>query len=81
MSQPVITMYVRQDCEDVIRTREFLKARGVTWTEIDIDEDLVALAKVEEWNAGRSPTPTILIGDQLLVEPGKRELDAALALG
>jgi glutaredoxin len=72
-------MYVREDCSDVDRARHILKKRGLTWREYDIDEDREALARVEEWNDGRSPTPTVWIGDVMLVEPTQAEIDTVLA--
>jgi glutaredoxin len=78
-AQPNITMYVREECTDVHRARHILQKRGLSWTEFDIDEDREALARVEDWNDGRSPTPTLWIGDVMLVEPTQAEIDEALS--
>ena len=78
MSQPKITMYTRPGCSDSARTTEDLQERGLTWTEINIDEDKEANDKVVGW-VGRAATPTLFIGDTMLVEPFAPELDAALA--
>lgn len=78
MTQPKITMYTRPGCADSVRTTQDLQQRGLTWTEINIDEDQEANAKVVGW-VGRAATPTLFIGDTLLVEPFAPELDAALA--
>ena len=37
-SQP-LTVYGRQDCDDTERTRDWLRARRVSFSEIDIDRD------------------------------------------
>ena len=79
MSSSEIVMYVRPYCSDVEHARDILKRRGVTWSEIDIEQDADAAAKVRDWNDGRAPTPTLWIGKTMLVEPGQREIDEALA--
>ena len=73
-----ITMYVRPGCPDVARARRDLTQRGQQWDEVDIDSDTAAEAKVREWT-GRAATPTLWIGETLLVEPDASEIDAALA--
>ncbi len=78
MSQPKIVMYTRPGCPDVARASYYLRQRGLTWEEIDIEADAGAKQKVVEWT-GREVTPTLWIGDTLLIEPGETEIDAALA--
>lgn len=78
MNQPEIIMYTRPACPDVARAQFFLRQRGLDWDEIDIEADPAARAKVEAWNGGRAPTPTLWIGGTMLVEPGATEIDAAL---
>lgn len=78
MNQPKITMYTRPGCPDVARAVYYLKERGLTWDEIDIDADLAARKQVVAWT-GRAVTPTLWIGDAMLTEPDSAEIDAALA--
>ena len=78
MSQPKITMYTRPGCPDVARAAYFLRQRGLEWDEIDIEGDAAAKKQVVEWT-GREVTPTLWIGDTMLVEPDAAEIDAALA--
>ena len=73
-------MYVRRNCGDVDYARRVLADRELDWTEVDIDRDADGLRKVIEWNDGRSPTPTLWIGDTMLVEPSAEEIDEALAV-
>lgn len=80
MNQPKIVMYTRPGCPDVARAAYFLRQRGLTWDEIDIDDDSDARAKVVGWT-GREVTPTLWIGETMLIEPGEAEIDAALAQG
>jgi len=78
VNQPKITMYTRPGCPDVGRAAYYLRERGLTWDEIDIDADPDARNQVIAWT-GRAVTPTIWIGDTLLTEPDSAEIDAALA--
>ncbi|MDQ2799453.1 MAG: glutaredoxin family protein [Armatimonadota bacterium] len=78
MSQPKITMYTQPGCPDVARASYALRQRGLTWDEIDITEDEAARRQVIAWT-GREVTPTLWIGDTMLVEPDAEEIDAALA--
>lgn len=78
MSDPEIVMYVRPYCADVEVARQALKRRGIAWKEVDVDADEDAAAKVRDWTGGRTPTPTLWIGNTMLVEPGFSEIDQAL---
>ena len=78
MNLPKITMYVRPGCSDVALARAVLRQRGVAWDEADIEQDPDALARVKEWNGGRAPTPTLWIGETMLVEPGAQEINDTL---
>ncbi len=75
---PKITMYTRPGCPDVARASYYLRERGLTWDEIDIDADADARNQVVAWT-GRAVTPTLWIGDTMLTEPDGAEIDAALA--
>ena len=76
--QPKIVMYSRPGCSDVARASYHLRQRGLSWDEINIDADPNAEAQVIAW-VGRAATPTLWIGDTMLVEPDGAEIDAALA--
>ena len=71
-------MYSRPGCPDVARASYFLRQRGLSWDEINIDADPDAEAQVTAW-VGRAATPTLWIGETMLVEPNGAEIDAALA--
>ncbi len=78
MNPTKLTMYTRPGCPDVARASYFLRQRGITWDEINIEEDQDARRQVIAWT-GRAATPTLWIGDTLLVEPDAQEIDDALA--
>lgn len=78
MSQPKIVMYTRPGCTDVARASYYLRQQGVSWDEVDIEEDADAKKQVVAWT-GREATPTLWIGDTMLVEPDEHEIAAALA--
>jgi glutaredoxin len=77
-----VTVYGRPDCEDTERAREFLLDYGISFIELNIDEDREAEAFVLLMNNGERITPTIIIGhdeDQtILSEPSNDELARAL---
>jgi glutaredoxin len=73
-----IVMYARERfCPDVTRTRLRLTDLGLTWTEFDVEADPAARDAAFKVS-GRSNVPTLVIGDQVLVEPSNAELDRAL---
>ena len=73
-----IQIYGTDWCEDTQQTREHLDVLGIPYDYIDIDEDTKAQEWVEQQNYGRQKTPTIRVGEQVLVEPSNDELDRAL---
>lgn len=79
MKPPKIVMYVRPDCSDVELARAVLAARGATWDEVDIEQDPDAREQVQRWTGGRVPTPTLWIGERMLIEPDEEEIENALA--
>ncbi len=79
MNQPEIIVYARERyCPDVERTRNRLTELQLPWIEHDIEADENAAAKVEALT-GKRRVPTVVIGDDILVEPSNDELDACLA--
>ena len=79
MNKPEIIVYARERyCPDVERTRNRLTELEVPWIEHDIEADANAAATVESLT-GKRRVPTVVIGDDILVEPSNDELDASLA--
>ncbi len=75
-----IRMYARPDCEDSALARDRLRALGIPFIEINIEEDEEAARYVERLNQGFRSTPTIVFGDEAfyIVEPTVEQLDEAL---
>jgi mycoredoxin len=59
-----ITMYCTSWCVDCRRAKKFLNDRGVSFVEINIDEDVDAEDLVLVVNEGRRKVPTIKVGDR-----------------
>jgi len=59
-----ITIYSTSWCVDCRRAKQFLKDRGVAYSEVNIDEDPDAEELVLQVNKGRRKVPTIKVGDR-----------------
>lgn len=79
-----IKFYSTSWCGDCRRSRKVLQALGVSFTDIDIEEDPEAAEIVRKVNRGSQSVPTIIFPDgSVLVEPSNVALEqkvAALAL-
>ena len=79
MNQPEIIVYARERyCPDVERTRNRLAELQLPWIEHDIEADEHAAATVEALT-GKRRVPTVVIGDDIIVEPSNDELDTILS--
>jgi len=57
-----------------------LKSEGITWTEIDIEDDPAAAEFVGSVNGGNHVVPTVRFADgSTLTNPSAREVKAKLA--
>jgi glutaredoxin len=59
-----ITIYGTTWCVDCRRAKQFLKERGVPFSEVDVDEDPDAEELIMRVNDGRRKVPTIKVGDR-----------------
>jgi mycoredoxin len=79
MTQDIVLFSTRW-CGDCRRAKRLFDALGVPFTEINIDEDRAAAARVMRLNDGMRSVPTILFPDgSVLVEPSNAALEAKLA--
>lgn len=73
-------MYSTQWCGDCRLARHVLDSKQVPYELIDIDSVPGAAELVQSINGGYRTVPTILFPDgRVLVEPTRRELEAAIA--
>ncbi|MCA0457028.1 MAG: glutaredoxin family protein [Chloroflexi bacterium] len=81
MSLP-ITMYGAADCDDTAALRQYFHQKGVTFREINIDDDPTAEQFVVFINAGFRSTPTLVLGSGkqkiILTEPTPQEFEGVL---
>ena len=61
-SMESITMYTTKWCPDCWRAKNFLKDRGVSFREVNIEQDEAAEAIVVKVNDGKSVVPTFDVG-------------------
>jgi len=74
-----ITVYGTTWCSDCVRAKRYLDAHHVAYRWVNIEEDAVARARVEEINRGMRSVPTIVFPDgSVLVEPSDQQLAARL---
>ena len=59
-----ITMYGTTWCGDCRRAKQFLRERGVSFAEVNIDEEPDAEDLVMSVNEGRRVVPTIKVGER-----------------
>jgi len=58
-------------------TREFLSQKGVSFIEKDVTSDPKSLEELTQ-KTGRKATPTLIIGDEIIVGFSKPEIESAL---
>ncbi|HEV2293580.1 MAG TPA: glutaredoxin family protein [Tepidisphaeraceae bacterium] len=73
-----IKVYGAGWCEDTQRTRDYLDHVGMSYEYLDVDADPEAKQWVVQHNGGKQKTPTVVIDDQILVEPENSDLENAL---
>ncbi|WP_261663477.1 glutaredoxin family protein [Deinococcus sp. Marseille-Q6407] len=63
MTEQTITMYTTSWCPDCMIAKKALKAKGIAFTEVDIEQDDTAAERVMQLNGGRRSVPTLVYGD------------------
>ena len=69
-----IKMFTTTWCGDCYRTKYFLKANGIEFEEINIDEDAAAAELVMKNNDGKRRVPTLEIDGSYYGNPPLHEL-------
>ena len=74
-----LIMYSTTWCGYCKRLKTALKAEGISYTEIDIEQDPAAAEFVRSVNNGNQTVPTVKFADgSALTNPGLREVKAKL---
>ena len=70
-----IVMYSTSWCSDCHRAKYLLDEYGISYLNIDVDEDKEGLVFVKQVNNGKRVVPTIVFPDKtILVEPSNMQL-------
>ena len=77
---PTVTLYSAPWCGYCRIAKRFLDEQGVSYTEINIDEDKAAAQRVEQWNKGNRTIPTLDIDGTILTNPSPAHLRQMLGL-
>ncbi len=73
-----VVLYCTPWCPDCRRVRDYFKANGIQYAEIDITVDRAAAMDVRGWAGGNETTPTIKVRDQVVVGYDKERLEKLL---
>ena len=65
-----IKIYGADWCSDCIVAKNFLASKQVIFEYIDITDNDIAIKFIEHINNGKRIIPTILVDDQIYVNPG-----------
>lgn len=80
VSDAPVTMYSTSWCGFCLRLKVALKAAGIAYTNIDIDDDPAAADFVASVNDGNRTVPTLLFADgSTMTNPSVKEIKAKLA--
>ncbi|EPR66381.1 glutaredoxin family protein [Cyclobacterium qasimii] len=75
-----VILYGADWCPDCIKSKSFLVDNKINFQYINIDENEWAIPIIEKINSGKRKIPTILINEDILVEPENEALRIALKL-
>jgi glutaredoxin 3 len=60
---PAVTIYTTVSCVFCLRAKEYLRAKGVAYEEVDVTGDEEARARLVERSGGQRTVPQIFVGD------------------
>jgi mycoredoxin len=79
VSDAPVTMYTTSWCGFCFRLKTALNAEGISYTEVDIENDLAAAEFVMSVNGGNQTVPTLQFADgSTLTNPSARDVKAKL---
>ncbi len=80
MTVSELTMYTTTWCGYCARLKTALKAKGISWDEIDIEKDPAAATFVQSVNGGNQTLPTVRFADgSTMTNPSIRDVAGKIA--
>jgi len=77
--QPKLTLFTRPDCPPCQWLKAWLRERNLAFEEHDVSADKIAVFTLVRKYKSQS-TPTLVIGDQVLIGFEPEKIEAALAM-
>ena len=74
-----ITIYSTPTCHFCQLTKDFLKEKGIAYTEFDVARDLAKRQEMIQ-KSGQMGVPVIFVGDELIIGFDKERLISSLGL-
>lgn len=74
-----LVLYCSSWCPDCRRAREWLRSKGIPFTEVDIYRDEAAASRVRGWTGGKMVTPTFDCGGTVVVRFDRERLETILS--
>lgn len=74
----MITVYGRPGCAISQMVRRWLDRRGIPYQYVDVERNPEARRRLEWLTGGRVRSPTVVIGNDVLVQPTIQELEWAM---
>lgn len=78
-SPQVVDLYATRWCGHSQQVRRYLERNGVPYRYVDLEASPEAVRRLRWLTGGSASHPTVVIGDQVIVEPSLSELEAALS--
>ncbi len=76
-SDQKVVLYATEWCPYCEKARQWFRENGITYTEIDIEKDAAAKARMKTLNPGGG-VPTVQIGEKVIAGYSPQEMAAAL---
>ena len=77
-SSQTVDLYATRWCGHSQQVRRYLERNGIPYRYIDLEASPDAVRRLRWLTGGTASHPTVVIGDQVLVEPGLGELESVL---
>lgn len=75
----LVTIYSTPTCHFCQMTKEFLKEKGVAYTEHDVASDLAMRQEMVQ-KSGQMGVPVIFVGDEMIIGFDKEKLSSSLGI-